>query len=86
MSLERIMLNCLPMTNYDRILSEARELLTEAERRKLSLELVPEESDIDPEIEAAWMAETKRRFEELDQGRVKAIPWEEARKRLFENR
>lgn len=80
------MLNCPQMTNYDRILSEARELLTEEERRKLSLELVPDDGDIDPEIEAAWMAEAKRRFDELDKGLVKAIPWEEARKRLFENR
>lgn len=80
------MLNYSPMTNYARILSEARELLTEEERRKLSLELVPDERSVDPEIEMAWMSEAKRRFEELDKGLVKAIPWDEARKRLFENR
>jgi hypothetical protein len=81
-----LMLHYIPMSNYARILSEARELLTEEERRKLSLELVPDERGVDPEIEMAWMAEAKRRFEELDKGLVKAIPWDEARKRLFENR
>jgi len=46
------------MTNFDRILSEARELLTEEERLKLSLELVPDERD--PKVEAAWIAESHR--------------------------
>src|SRR4026207_1941276 len=30
------------------------------------------------EIEAAWALEIKRRIEDLDSGRVKAIPWDEA--------
>lgn len=77
------MLNWTSMTNYDRILSEARELLTEEERRKLSLELAPEEGALDPEIEAAWMEEAKRRFAEHDAGKTKSVPWAEARKRIF---
>lgn len=77
------MLNYPPMTNYDRILSEARELLSEEERRKLSLELVPDEGALDPEIEAAWMEEAKRRFAEHDEGKTKAVPWAEARERIF---
>jgi len=32
------------------------------------------------------MKEAERRFEELDKGFVKAIPWSEARERLFEKR
>lgn len=39
------MLNYSPMTNYDRILSEAKTLLTEDERRKLHLALAPDEMD-----------------------------------------
>ncbi len=74
------------MTSYERILSEARQLLTEEERRRLSLELVPERGIVDPAIEAAWLAEARRRFEELDAGSAEAVPWEQARSRLFENR
>lgn len=77
------MLNCTPMTNFDRILAEARELLTEEERRRLSLELVPDEGALDPGIEAAWMEEEKRRFAEHDAGKAKSVPWAEARERIF---
>ena len=45
------MLNYSPMTNFDRILSEARELLTEEERRKLAMDLAPLQKD--PELEAS---------------------------------
>ncbi len=44
------------------------------------LELIPGER----EMAALWMAEAGRRFEELDQGLVKSVPWSEARDRLFE--
>ena len=37
------------MTNYDRILAEARELLTEEERFKLSMDLAPRQ--VAPELE-----------------------------------
>ena len=37
----------------------------------------PMEREIDPEIEAAWIAETKRRWAELRSGTVQAIPGEQ---------
>jgi hypothetical protein len=37
------------MTNYDRILAEARELLTEEERFKLSMDLAPRQVDLELE-------------------------------------
>lgn len=52
------------MTNYDRILSEARELLTEDERRKLAMDLAPPQRD--PEL-AASLA---RGIADLRAGRV----------------
>ena len=36
----------------------------------------------DPGVEAAWADEIKRRIEELDSGKVKPIPWEEARRQI----
>jgi putative addiction module component (TIGR02574 family) len=36
----------------------------------------------DEGVEAAWSEEIKRRIEELDSGKVKPIPWEEARRQI----
>lgn len=69
------------MTNFDRILSEARELLTEEERFRLTLELVPDERD--PKVEAAWIVESHRRHAEWKSGRVEAIPAAEALEQMF---
>lgn len=37
------------------------------------------EFEIDPDIEADWLAEARTRDAELDSGAVEAIPWERAR-------
>lgn len=73
------MLHCTPMTNYDRILSEARELLTEEERRKLYLALAPEAGD----VETAWLEEAHRRRAEWKAGHVEALPVAEALEHMF---
>ena len=39
----------------------------------------------DPEIEAEWAAEIKQRVDDIKSGRVKGIPWEEARRMIFED-
>jgi len=36
----------------------------------------------DEGVEAAWSEEIKRRIEELDSGKAKPIPWEEARRQI----
>ncbi len=69
------------MTNVDRILAEAMQL-SEEERSELADRLaktVPSAK----EVETAWLDEADRRMAELDAGRVKAVPWEEARARIF---
>jgi hypothetical protein len=38
---------------------------------------------IDPEIDAAWREEARRRCAQLRSGEVKGIPWEEARSQIF---
>lgn len=37
----------------------------------------------EPEVEAAWSEEIKRRLTEIDSGAVELIPWEEVRAELF---
>src|SRR5262249_61805931 len=37
---------------------------------------------VDPSVEEAWKQEIARRMEELDSGKVKPIPWAEARRQI----
>ena len=37
----------------------------------------------DPEVEAAWEAEIKRRIADIESGAVKSIPWSVARRQIF---
>ena len=41
-----------------------------------------DDSPPDPAVEAAWSEEIARRIEELDSGKVKSIPWQEARRQI----
>ena len=36
----------------------------------------------DAGVEAAWSDEIRRRIEEIDSGKVKPIPWEDARRQI----
>ena len=69
------------MTRVDRILDEVMEL-TDEERSEFEHRLA-KTTPVDPEIEKAWMAEVRRRFADHAAGKTKAIPWEEARRRIF---
>ena len=37
---------------------------------------------LDPVIEDAWMEEVERRADAMDRGEMRAVPWDEAKKRL----
>jgi len=66
----------------DELLAQAAKLsLDDRELLLVRLQLAFEES-IDPDIEAAWIAEAERRVEAMDRGETRSIPWEEARKTL----
>jgi putative addiction module component (TIGR02574 family) len=57
--------------------------LTDEERAALAGELIDSlDSEVDPDAEAAWAAEIRRRVSELEAGRAKTIPWSEARRRI----
>ncbi len=71
--------------------SKAKKLLQEAlqlspaEREALASKLFDSLETADPDAEATWQAEIERRVAELDQGKVKPIPWPEARRMIFED-
>ena len=64
------------------LLREAMELPPEA-RASLAGSLIDSLDDhVDDDAEAAWDAEIARRMQEIDEGKVKLVPWAEARRRL----
>lgn len=64
------------------LLKEAMELPPEA-RAALAGSLIDSLDDhLDDDVEVAWEAEIARRIRELDEGKVKLVPWAEARRRL----
>jgi putative addiction module component (TIGR02574 family) len=70
--------------------SKTKKLLDEAlrleaaEREALAGELFDSLETHDLDAEAAWEAEIERRIGQLDHGKVKSIPWAEARRMIFE--
>jgi putative addiction module component (TIGR02574 family) len=74
------------LTNASAILDAALRLPNH-ERAVLASRLLESLEPVfaDAEIEAAWAAEIKRRIDDLNSGKEKAIPWEEARRMIFED-
>lgn len=69
---------------------EVKKLLTDAlqlppqSRAELAAELIDSlDQEVDEDAEEAWSAEIARRVEDLETGRVKAVPWTEARRRIM---
>ena len=67
------------MTADAKRLLEAALRLPDAERAELAAILADSISDGVPEaeIEAAWLAEARRRLEDIHSGRSKAVPWKQ---------
>lgn len=40
---------------------------------------------VDPDAEAAWAREIAKRIEDLDSGKVRTVPWSEARRRILKS-
>ncbi|MEP6741805.1 MAG: addiction module protein [bacterium] len=38
----------------------------------------------DPGVESAWAVEIERRWQEIQSGKVKTIPWEQIKRTLFQ--
>lgn len=73
--------------------STAKKLLEDAlrlpDRNRAELATSLSESldpEADPDAEAAWSAEIRRRLQDHDNGSVATIPWTEARRIILEGR
>lgn len=63
---------------FEEIVASAMKL-SDRERARLAQELIASlETEIEPDVEALWLAEAERRLEELRSGKVSGIPAEEA--------
>ena len=61
--------------------------LPPADRGALACQLLDSLDDASDEgVEAAWDREIAKRIAEIDEGRVKMVPWSEVRRRLGEIR
>jgi putative addiction module component (TIGR02574 family) len=70
-------------TNPTKLLEEALKLPTEA-RAALAGSLLDSLDDtVDPNAEAAWDTEIAQRLKDLDSGKVRPIPWAEARRAIL---
>ena len=59
---------------FDEITQKARSLPSE-DRARLAEDLLSTlQEDLDPDVEAAWDAEIRRRLDEVDAGHAKLIP------------
>lgn len=60
--------------------------LSDSERATLVGLLIEslEATETDADVEAAWAAEAERRWQEIESGQVKTIPWEEVKAKLLQ--
>jgi putative addiction module component (TIGR02574 family) len=57
--------------------------LPDKERAILALQLLDSVGEPEAEIERAWCDEVRHRIADIDAGRGKLSPWDEARRRIF---
>jgi putative addiction module component (TIGR02574 family) len=70
-------------TELNRLLADALRLPPEA-RSALAIHLLDSlDSQVDPDVEAAWDAEITRREQEFDSGKVRPMSWAEARREIL---
>ena len=66
-----------------RVLEEALDLSPE-ERADLAATLLDSlQEGEDPDAEEAWAEEIARRLDEIDTGKVRTVPWSEARRHIL---
>jgi len=64
------------------LLKEALKLPPEARAALAGSLLDSLDQEVDEEAESAWHTEVNRRLSDLDSGKVKPVPWAEARRRI----
>jgi len=66
----------------DQLFEDAQALPAE-ERAILALQILDSVGEPEAEIERAWRDEVRQRVADIDAGRAKLAPWDEARRRIF---
>jgi putative addiction module component (TIGR02574 family) len=67
-------------TDVQKLLSTALRL-PDKDRAELAASLIESlDQPFDPDAQAAWAEEIERRISDLDNGSVRAVPWEDARR------
>jgi len=70
-------------TELRQLFREALEL-TDSDRATLAGLLIESlETEVDPDVERAWAEEAERRWQEVESGKVRTIPWEEVKAKLM---
>ena len=64
-------------------LFEDAQALPDEERAILALQLLDSVGEPEPEIERAWSDEVRQRLADIDAGRTRLAPWDEAKARIF---
>jgi len=67
----------MPIT-LDQIVEETREMPSEVVAELIDRILVARHGGVEPSVAATWKAETARRIEEIETGKVKGVPLEES--------
>ena len=63
-----------------------RDRLSPEERGDLAAKLIESlDPAPDPDADAAWEEEIRRRLEEINQGFVQTVPWPEARRQIIDD-
>jgi len=70
--------------NVTEILEKALKLPPEARAAIAGSLLDSLDQTIDDDAESAWEEEIRLRLKDLDEGKVKLVPWAEARRRIAE--
>jgi putative addiction module component (TIGR02574 family) len=71
------------MTEAADQLFEDAQALPDEERAILALQLLDSVGEPEAEIERTWRDEVRQRVADIDAGRAKLAPWDEARRRIF---
>jgi putative addiction module component (TIGR02574 family) len=69
-------------SNASKLLEEALKLPAEARAALAGSLLESLDDTVDEDVEQAWAVEITRRLEEVQSGKVKGVPWAEARRRI----
>jgi putative addiction module component (TIGR02574 family) len=70
------------MSKSAQAIESATLLLPPEERARLAERLIASLEEREPEVEAAWAAEIRRRMDEWEAGLLDEIPWDEARRQI----